>query len=172
MPSCKICGIDFSRSDNLNRHMKNKHTTLDNNEPISQIKSSPAMTFQHPFSMVVSGPTGSEKKKKKKYGMDQRSAPFFSHWSFTRAYLVVLWPMATALRGVEKRNAKYHFYQMYSRSPKRRRVSRREEMQRHRLRRLDDRSQMWPRRRLFIYERLSSQKLSGHLSYSELISSR
>ena len=38
--------------------MKNKHSSL---ETIDQMASSTTMTFKHPFSMVVSGPSGSGK---------------------------------------------------------------------------------------------------------------
>ena len=58
MPSCNIIETDFDRSDNLHRHMKNKNYTLKTNDPISQT-TSVLMNFGQPFSMVVTGPSGS-----------------------------------------------------------------------------------------------------------------
>ena len=58
MLSCSICKREFGRGDNLQRHMRNKHNSL---EIMDQMTSSKTMTFKHPFSMVVSGPSGSGK---------------------------------------------------------------------------------------------------------------
>ena len=58
MLSCSICKREFGRGDNLQRHMRNKHNSL---ETMDQMASSKIMTFKHPFSMVVSGPSGSGK---------------------------------------------------------------------------------------------------------------
>ena len=58
MLSCSICKREFGRGDNLQRHMRNKHNSL---ETMDQMTSSKNMTFKHPFSMVVSGPSGSGK---------------------------------------------------------------------------------------------------------------
>ena len=58
MLSCSICKREFGRGDNLQRHMRNKHNSL---ETMDQMTSSKTMTFKHPFSMVVSGPSGSGK---------------------------------------------------------------------------------------------------------------
>ena len=55
MLSCSICKREFGRGDNLQRHMRNKHNSL---ETMDQMTSSKTMTFKHPFSMVVSGPNG------------------------------------------------------------------------------------------------------------------
>ena len=55
MPSCSICKLEFGRGDNLQRHMRNKHSSL---ETMDQMTSFTTMTFKHPFSMVVSGPSG------------------------------------------------------------------------------------------------------------------
>ena len=60
MTSCTLCGIEFNSLDNLQRHMKNKHNSFNTNE--TMIKMSPRLlTFQHPFSMMVTGPIGSGK---------------------------------------------------------------------------------------------------------------
>ena len=61
MPSCSHCGVEFNRPDNLQRHMKNKHQSPDTNETIMQIPPSTSLTFQHPFSMMVTGPSQSWK---------------------------------------------------------------------------------------------------------------
>ena len=60
MLTCDICGACFSRSDNLLRHVKNKHQpdALTNHSGLSD---STPMQFQHPFTMVVSGPSSSGK---------------------------------------------------------------------------------------------------------------
>ena len=58
MLSCSICKRDFGRGDNLQRHIRNKQNSL---ETMDQMTSSTTMTFKHPFSMVVSGPSGSGK---------------------------------------------------------------------------------------------------------------
>ena len=58
MLSCSICKREFGRGDNLQQHMRNKHNSL---ETMDQMTSSKTMTFKHPFSMVVSGPSGSGK---------------------------------------------------------------------------------------------------------------
>ena len=58
MLSCSICKREFGRGDNLQRHMRNKHNSL---KTMDQMTSSKTMTFKHPFSMVVSGPSGSGK---------------------------------------------------------------------------------------------------------------
>ena len=54
MPPCNVCGTDLNRSDNLHRHMKNKHYILSTNDSISQTSFVP-VTSRHPFSMVVTG---------------------------------------------------------------------------------------------------------------------
>ena len=61
MPSCTHCGVEFNRLDNLQRHMKNKHQSPDTNKTIVQMSPSMTLTFQHPFSMMVTGPTQSGK---------------------------------------------------------------------------------------------------------------
>ena len=58
MPSCSICKLEFGRGDNLQRHMRNKHSSL---ETMDQMTSSTTMTFKHPFSMLVWSPSGSRK---------------------------------------------------------------------------------------------------------------
>ena len=58
MLSCRICKLRFDRGDNLQRHMRNKHNSV---ETMDQMNSSTTMTFKHPFSMVLSGPSGSRK---------------------------------------------------------------------------------------------------------------
>ena len=58
MLSCSICKREFGRGDNLQRHMRNKHNSL---ETMDQMTSSTTMIFKHPFSMLVSGPSGSGK---------------------------------------------------------------------------------------------------------------
>ena len=61
MRSCSHCGIQFNRLDNLKRHMKNKHQSLDTNGTIMQMPPATSLTFQHPFSMMVTGPRQSGK---------------------------------------------------------------------------------------------------------------
>ena len=61
MPSCSHCGVEFNRLDNLQRHMKSKHQSPDTNKTIVQMSPSTSLTFQHPFSMMVTGPTQSGK---------------------------------------------------------------------------------------------------------------
>ena len=99
-------GINFSRSDNLNRRMKTKHTIIDINEPISQIKSSPATTFQHPFSMMVFGPSRSGKSEWTGvvlYSSLTDPSPERISWSYDQ------WqPLYKKLR-----DAKYHFYHVF-----------------------------------------------------------
>ena len=58
MPSCIVCKQDFNRGDNLQRHMKIKHSAV---EKMDQPSSLTTMTFKHPFSMIVSGPSASGK---------------------------------------------------------------------------------------------------------------
>ena len=54
---CTRFGIEFNRLDNLQRHMKNKHNYFNTNE--TMIKMPPKLlTSQHPFSMMVTGPSG------------------------------------------------------------------------------------------------------------------
>ena len=50
MPSCSFCGTELNRHDNLQQRLKNKHQS-----------SSKSLTFQHPFSMMVTGPSQSGK---------------------------------------------------------------------------------------------------------------
>ena len=60
MTLCTLCGIEFNRLDNLQRHMKNKHKSFNTTE--TMIKMPPMLlTFQHPFSMMATGPSGSGK---------------------------------------------------------------------------------------------------------------
>ena len=71
MNSCSVCDLSFSRRDAMIRHRRNKHgngnsteTTL-SSEDSQDLHRDPMdakkMTFKHPFTMVVSGPTGSGK---------------------------------------------------------------------------------------------------------------
>ena len=58
IPSCIVCKQDFNRGDNLQRHMKIKYSAV---EKMDQPSSLTTMTFKHPFSMIVSGPSASGK---------------------------------------------------------------------------------------------------------------
>ena len=54
----QLCGIEFNRLNNLQQHMKNKHNFLGTNNTMMQLSPGP-VTFQHPFSMMMIGPSGS-----------------------------------------------------------------------------------------------------------------
>ena len=54
----QLCGIEFNRLNNLQQHIKNKHNFLDTNNTMMQLSPGP-VTFQHLFSMMMTGPSGS-----------------------------------------------------------------------------------------------------------------
>ena len=60
MIRCLICNQSYSRLDALQRHECNDHGSgkyTDQSQPLKE------MTFRHPFSMMVTGPSGSGKKE-------------------------------------------------------------------------------------------------------------
>ena len=61
MTSCTLCGIEFNRLNNLQRRMKNKHNSFNTNETMITMPPK-LLTFQHPFSMMVTGPSGLGKR--------------------------------------------------------------------------------------------------------------
>ena len=61
MNQCPICYQSFSRSDVMLRHKRNVHMKEKYIDPLPPVVKSTSMTFKHPFSMVVSGPSGSRK---------------------------------------------------------------------------------------------------------------
>ena len=58
--SCPVCQKDFSRKDNLQRHMNSKHSNS-NFAPIIPMSQEKCQRFQfeHPFTCMVAGMTGS-----------------------------------------------------------------------------------------------------------------
>ena len=58
MIRCLICNQSYSRRDALRRHERNVHGSGKNTDHSRPLKE---MTFQHPFSMMVTGPSGSGK---------------------------------------------------------------------------------------------------------------
>ena len=71
MIPCPVCGINFSRQDAMLRHRRQKHDldqiTLPEEETPQNFE------FQHPCSVVISGPSGSGKSVLTKYILCQRS---------------------------------------------------------------------------------------------------
>ena len=61
MNQCPICYQSFSRSDVMLGHKRNVHMKEKYIDPLPPVVKSFNMTFKHPFSMVVSGPSGSGK---------------------------------------------------------------------------------------------------------------
>ena len=58
--SCPVCQKDFSRKDNMQRHMNRKHSNFSPVIPMSQEKC-PRFQFEHSFTCMVAGMTGSGK---------------------------------------------------------------------------------------------------------------
>ena len=58
--SCPVCQKDFSRKDNMQRHMNRKHSNFAPVIPMSQGKCQ-RFQFEHPFICMVAGMTGSGK---------------------------------------------------------------------------------------------------------------
>ena len=59
--ACKVCGKRYSRKDALKRHIKEMHSCKNEEaKPRVQLNSN---VFLHPFTMVVSGPTGCGKSE-------------------------------------------------------------------------------------------------------------
>ena len=56
---CSICNHSFSRRDAMQRHSRNVHGHGTDSELPPNIHTN--MTFQHPFSMMVTGPSASGK---------------------------------------------------------------------------------------------------------------
>ena len=61
MNQCPICYQSFSRSDAMLRHKRNVHMKEKYIDPLPSVVKSTNMSFKRPFSMVVSGPSGSGK---------------------------------------------------------------------------------------------------------------
>ena len=61
MNQCLICYQSFSRSDVMLRHKRNVQMKEKYIDPLPPVVKSTNMTFKHPFSMVVSWPSGSGK---------------------------------------------------------------------------------------------------------------
>jgi hypothetical protein len=67
MNQCSICQQSFSIRDVMLRHQRYVHGSDDTvksdslSQQITHVDTSEKMNFQQPFSMVVSGPSGSEK---------------------------------------------------------------------------------------------------------------
>ena len=74
------------------RHKRNAHMKEKYIDPLPPVVKSTNMTFKHPFSMVVSGPSGSGKSVLTKITL------VLPNTTFTGAYHMVLRTMATALR--------------------------------------------------------------------------
>ena len=89
MNQCPICYQSFSRSDVMLRHKRNVHMKEKFIDPLPPVVKSTNMTFKHPFSMVVSGPSGSGKSV---------WTLVLPNTTFTGAYHMVLRTMATPLR--------------------------------------------------------------------------
>ena len=64
MNRCSICNQDFSRRDVMLRHMRNVHANVKDTDPLKPLDVSSSMTFIHPFSMVLSGPSFSGKTRR------------------------------------------------------------------------------------------------------------
>ena len=58
MTNCPICNQSFSRRDAMRRHVRNVHDSVKDTDPSQPLTN---MTFQHPFSMMVTGPSQSGK---------------------------------------------------------------------------------------------------------------
>ena len=58
MTRCPICNQSFSRRDGMRRHVRNVHDSVKDTDPLQPLNN---MTFQHPFSMMVTGPSQSGK---------------------------------------------------------------------------------------------------------------
>ena len=68
MIRCLICNQSYSRRDALQRHERDVHGSgkyTDQSQPLKK------MTFRHPFSMMVTGPSGSAKTFKNQHDMNQ-----------------------------------------------------------------------------------------------------
>ena len=63
MNHCSICNQDFSRRDVMLRHVRNVHANVKDTDPLKPLDISSSMTFIHPFSMVLSGPSFSGKTR-------------------------------------------------------------------------------------------------------------
>ena len=102
MTSCTLCGIEFNR---LQRHMKNKHNSFNTNEIM--IKMSPRLlTFQHPFSMMVTGPIRSGKTEwTRKLLLCSLGQP--------PPERMVFWTMAAPVRRPSEENSMYRIYTGY-----------------------------------------------------------
>ena len=59
--SCSVCQKDFSRKDNLRRHMNRKHSNSDFAQVIAMSQEKcQQLQLVHPFTCMVAGMTGSE----------------------------------------------------------------------------------------------------------------
>ena len=61
MTRCPICNQSFSRRDAMRRHVRNVHDSVKDTDPSQPMNNMTNMTFQHPFSMMVTGPSQSGK---------------------------------------------------------------------------------------------------------------
>ena len=63
MTRCPICNQSFSRRDAMRRHVRNVHDSVKDTDPSQPFNNMTNMTFQHPFSMMVTGHSQSGKKE-------------------------------------------------------------------------------------------------------------
>ena len=61
MIRCPVCNQSFSRRDSLRRHIRNVHDSVKDTDPSQPLKNLTNMAFQHPFCMMVTGPSQSGK---------------------------------------------------------------------------------------------------------------
>ena len=109
MTLCTLCGIKFNRLDNLQRHMKNKHNSFNSNKTMIKMPHR-FLTFQNPFFMMVTGPSGSRKGE-----WARKSVTFLVSTAATRMNLMVFWTMAAPVRRPSEENSVYIIYTRYPR---------------------------------------------------------
>ena len=113
---CSFCEKSFSRKDNMQRHMFNKHNESPSFTPFRAMPFSPEkcqrFRFQHPFTSMIAGMTGSGKTAWVRSLLQQASETIhppperivwcYSQWQPAYTEMLVAMPHIEFVKGIPK----------------------------------------------------------------------